>query len=336
MGPTIILPAIQERTNEYEAIEASIKNLFKKEIYLPILRELGGFVPSSRVLSNSKPLPGLLQALVTGRVSFHRGTFSGKFNSEISKQLRSLGAVFKRSDGTYRIRLDDLPSEIREAVSASAFRFQERIDKIDEKLYGIFQEEVLNKSLSSKLQTDYLFDRTLWKVDKEFQRNVKNITIAPQLTPHARAKIAAQWGENMQLWVSDFTKEEILQLRVDMQKTVFAGNRYGAAVKTIQASYEVTANKAKFLAKQETKLLMAAFKQERYQSAGIQHYKWVCVAGSKLHPVRPFHKKNDGKVFRFDAPPTVDEAGHRKNPQQDYNCRCNARPMINYTGKVSS
>lgn len=328
----ILLPLIKESTVDYEAIEKAIKDIFRKEIYLPLLQEFDAR-PNSRI-SNSKSVPGLLEALSSGRITFNRGVFSGKFNSEISKDLRALGAKFHRSTRTYRIQYKDLPREIIHAISSSESKFQSKIDAIDERLGDVIREEFLGKGISSKLKTDHLFDRTLWRVEKDFQKSIRNITIAPQLTPEQRKRISDEWGQNMQLWIKDFTAKEITELRGKMMDTVFAGDRYGSAIKTLQDSFGVTARKAKFLARQETSLLMTKFKQVRYQDAGINVYKWVCVKGTPTHPVRPMHFKNNGKYYRFDDPPSVDNEGHRRNPGQDYNCRCTARAAVNYKGKL--
>ena len=319
----VYLPAIKERSDDYEAIEKAIKLLFKKEIYLPLLRE---FASPGLALRNA--LPSLLEAIRTGQITFNRGIFSGRLNSAISKDLRSLGARFDRKQGCYRISQSSLPLEVRNAISASESRFEEKLSEIDEKLASIVPE-----ALAEKLKTGNLFERALWRIEHDFQRSVRGITIAPKLTREQSARLSAEWSNNLQLWIKDFSQSEIRELRTNMQATVFAGNRYASAVKTIQDSYGVTANKAKFLARQETSLLMAKFKQTRYEAAGVNYYKWGCVAGSKLHPVRPLHKKNEGKVFRWDTPPTVNEQGDRKNPQQDYNCRCFARPMVGYREK---
>lgn len=330
----ITLQPIKETTEDYEAIEKAIRDLFKRELYLPLLRELDG--NKSRVLQNAK-LSDLHDALLSGQVTFNRGTFSGKFNSEISKALRELGAKFDRLTGTYKIEARALPLEMRQTISASDARFQQRLDRIDGHLGKVFTDEVLHKNISKKLKVDHFFDRALWKVDKDFHRSVKNITIAPTLSKEARKRIASEWGENMQLWIEDFTQKEITELRSNLMKSAFEGDRYGAAVKTIEASYGVTERKAKFLARQETSLLMTKFKQTRYQAAGVDTYKWGCVGGSKNHPVRPWHRALEGKVFRWDDPPVTTKPGEairHNNPGQDYNCRCFARPMVGYKGKI--
>lgn len=316
----VILPPIKESTDYFDAIERQIKELFKQKIYIPLIRE---FYLRGKALKNSKP--GLIDAIQSGQITFNRGIFSGRLNSAISKDLQKLGARFDRKTGTYKIGLPSLPIEIKNVISTSAFKFQEKLNKIDRHL-----AEIVPKTLASELKTEALFDRTLWKVEKEFQKSVHNLTIAPKLTPEQSKRISSEWAKNMQLWIEDFTGKEIKELRANLQKSALSGNRYQSAVKTIKESYGVTANKAKFLARQETALLMAKFKQTRYEEAGVNYYKWGCVAGSPNHPVRPLHRKNEGKVFRWDNPPTVDEQGHRKNPGQDYNCRCFARPIVGY------
>jgi SPP1 gp7 family putative phage head morphogenesis protein len=326
----IALQPIKETTEDYEAIEKAIRDLFKKEIYLPLLREFVQGRPEAhrRLLRNAK-LPGLQDAIQSGQITFSQGTFSGKFNSQISRELRKLGATFDRHDSTYKIRKADLPMDVRHAISSSEYKFKDKLDRIEERLSKIVPAE-----LASKLKTEHLFDRALGRVEKDFNSSVKKIGIKVHLSDFERKKIASQWGENMQLWVKDFTEKEIKELRSNVAETLFSGNRYGSAVKTIQDSYGVTERKAKFLARQETSLLMAAFKQTRYQANGVDYYKWQCVAGSKLHPVRPAHLALKDKVYSWDDPPIVDASGARKNPQQDYNCRCFPKPLVGYTGKT--
>ena len=163
--------------------------------------------------------------------------------------------------------------------------------------------------------------------------SIKNITVGPQLTKEQAARIADEWQTNMKLWVKDFTEKEILKLRKDVKSSVFTGNRYESMVSKIQKSYGVSANKAKFLARQETSLLMTKFKETRYKDVGVNEYEWRCVAGSKNHPVRPAHKKLEGLRFSWDNPPITTAPGEpvrRNNPGQDYNCRCFAKPIVRF------
>lgn len=328
MTKEVLLRPIKITTEDFEAIEEKIKALFKIKIYEPLLRELS--LPR-KTLTNS--LEDLLKSLQEGRITFSRGSFAGRFNSSITKELRELGARFDRKTGAFKLPLSSLPLEVRSAISASEWRFKQKIDRIDRKLAQILPEEIAGRLSISKN-----FDRTLWKTDRDFKSSVKGITVAPELTESRRKKIADEWQNNMRLWIKEFTEKEIVELRKNMKATVFAGNRYESAVKTIQKSYGVSANKAKFLARQETSLLMTKFKETRYLEAGVNEYKWGAVSGTPAHPVRPRHKalaeaSNKGKIYRWDNPPITSEPGQpdrRNNPGQDYNCRCFPKPVVRF------
>lgn len=326
---TVELAPIKESSEDYEAIEKAIKILLKKEIYYPILRELD---QKQTALQNARLPDSLAMAIKFGRIQFSRGVFSGKFSASISRELKKLGAQWERRTATFRLPQAALPIEVRHAILSSQVRFQEKLSAIDKQLSKIVPE-----GIADKLKVSKLFDTALWKVDRDFQKTVKGLTVAPKLTPERRLRLADEWQNNMKLWIKDFTEKEIVELRKNMQKTVFAGNRYESAVKTIQKSYGVSANKAKFLARQETSLLMTKFKESRYTDSGVMEYKWSCVAGSKNHPVRPWHKALEGKVFTWDNPPITTKPGEpvrRNNPGQDYNCRCFARPIVKFKGST--
>lgn len=326
MEKIVEIRPVKESTADYEAIEERIKEAFKKLLYYPLLEELER---SRSVLTNASDV--LTEALQAGTITYSRGTFSGKFDSRISKELRKLGAKWDRSELTYKLTLADIPRDVREAISVSQIRFKEKLKRIDDRLARILPEEI-----AGSIKSADLFSSTLWKVDRAVGDSLKSITVAPKLTAEQRKRIADEWQGNLDLWIKDFTKEEIEKLRKSMRESTFAGNRYEAAIKTVQRSFQVTANKAKFLARQETNLLIAKFKETRYADSGVTEYKWGCVAGSKNHPVRPSHKILEGKIFSWDNPPVTtapDEPVRKNNPGQDYNCRCFAKPIVRFKEK---
>lgn len=314
------LQPIREGIDDWEPLELKIAELFQKEIYLPILALLNA---PKKVLKNSAD--PLVEAIEAGRIHFDRGMFRGKFNSSVSKELRKLGAKWDKKKSGFTLPLGKVPPDVRRAIELSESRFKKVLQAIDKKL-----SEMLPSQIADKLKATQIFDTVLWKVDTSFKSTIKNITVAPDLTPAAREKIAAEYNENMKLYIKDWTEKEILSLREKIQENNFSGLRYEGMIKTLQDSYGVSYNKAKFLARQETKLLTSKFKEARYTDAGIQEYKWQCVVGSPNHPVRPMHKRLDGKICRFDDPPIVDEKGNRKNPGEDYGCRCVARPIVRF------
>lgn len=320
------LAPIRESLKDYERLEERIKILLRDMIFHPMLEALD---LSSNILTNAKQKPdALVDALYEGRVTYSRGSFRGRFGSSVSARLQSLGAKWDRSDSAWKIILSELPMDVRNAISASESVFKAKMERLDAKLAKILPEEIAEHFKGSAI-----FDSSISKTDRQFRASVKKLGVEPELPASRRKKIADEWENNMKLWIKSFTEKEIKELRADMKSAVFSGNRYESVVKKIQTSYGVTARKAKFLARQETSLLMTKFKESRYTDAGVKEYRWKCVSGSKLHPVRPWHKALEGKIYRWDTPPVTTKPGEplrRNNPGQDFNCRCMALPIVRF------
>lgn len=310
------LKPIKESPKDFEKLEERIKYAFRKLFYEPLMQEYK--------ISNS--IDDLVKSLNRGTIQYSNGAFKGYFDASISKELRAMGAKWNK--GEYKIPLGYLPMDIRSAISTGNVRQNERIARIDKKL-----SEVDPAKIADSVKSADIMKRVIEKTNREVKKTLKSITVLPELSAQEMKKIADEWQNNMDLWIVDFTKEEIVRLRKDIAKSTAAGDRQSSIIKSIQRSYGITENKAKFLARQETSLLMAKFKETRYTKAGINEYRWGCVAGSALHPVRPLHKILENKIHSWDNPPITSEDGRRNNPGQDYNCRCFARPVARFKEK---
>lgn len=325
---SIELKPIKESREDYEAIQSAIFALLKEEIYRPLLKELG-LHPFTIKNSTDE----LVDAIVRGQIRFYRGQFTGSFNATLSKELRRIGAKWDRRQGSFAIPQSKLSPELKNAIDLSEHKFVQAAKRMDAKLASMVPEDI-----ASKLRIEKLFSRTIYRVEKDFNKSVKGITVSPQLTESTRARIAKEYTENLQLYIKDFAEKEIQALRLRVQEKTFAGERYENLTKEIEKSYGVSYSKAKFLARQETSLLMTKYKQARYQSAGVNQYKWACVkmphqpkGGKYLKgEVRYHHAELEGKIFSWDNPPIVNVKGERKNPGQDYNCRCFAIPIVKF------
>jgi SPP1 gp7 family putative phage head morphogenesis protein len=318
---TRVLEPIRIKPSYFDEIEDVIRTALRKEIYAPLIIELGE--DHEEILQNA--MEDLVQAVASGQIQYVGAHFEGNFNASISRELRKLGAAFDRKRGWYRLPSNQLPDDLRSAIGASHSRFKAMAAKVDKCLADVVPAEVAKKMSISKV-----LDQAVYRVNADFEDSVKGIAVAPKLTEYQRHRIAAEYTNNLVLHIEDWTQAEIAKLRNRVQAQAQSGGRYEGLVKTIRDSYGASQSKAKFLARQETSLLMTKFKQTRYQQAGINEYIWTCVAGSAAHPVRPMHKALDGLTFRWDKPPVVDIHGHRKNPGQDFNCRCVARPIIKF------
>ena len=316
----VILRGLPETSEDYKELERELIRIFTKEIYAPILgilRELN--------ITIKNQSDDLHTAILKNKIYYSRGGFHGRFSAKISKELKGLGAKWDNKTKSWRIPLAKLPITLRSTISVSVARFDEKLKAIDEKLAKVNPKEV-----TDKVRIQKILDHTIFRTEKDFQKQIDNITVVPQVSAQTRAFVAKTYTDNLELYVTKFTEEEIAKLRKMTEENVFKGNRYDTLAKEIKESFNVTENKAKFLARQESMLMLTAYKQARYEQAGSESYIWQCVVGSPKHPVRPMHKIHDRKEYRWDAPPVIDEKGNRGHPGTAYNCRCVSRPVIRF------
>ena len=113
----------------------------------------------------------------------------------------------------------------------------------------------------------------------------------------------------------------------DVETAIFSGTQGGQGVSSlidrVQEIGNVTRNRAKLIARDQTSKLNGSLNRIRQENLGVEEYVWVTAGdGSR---VRATHRANGGKKFRWDAPPA--STGH---PGHDVNCRCVARAIIEF------
>ena len=324
------LSPIRESTKDWEDIEKKINYLFKTHFFYPLLNKLK--LRYHFAIKNS--FDDLLSSIQMGDVYYYRGNFYGKFNSKISKELRILGAIYNKSRKSYKIHEINLPYEVKIAISTADAKLDDNLKNIDKLLFDIYPAEFVNE-----LNIIPNFSKVIKRTDKKIADSLKTVIIEPQVTESQSEIIAAEWENNLKLDIKKFTAEQTVKLRQQVKDNFYAGNRRENLIKIFQDSYNVTHNKAKFWARQETNLLLTTYKYTKYKDAGVNWYRWGCVkmphqptpkSPYKEGEVRFHHGIHEGKVFNLDNPPVTDSDGNRKNPGQDYNCRCFAIPLVNY------
>jgi SPP1 gp7 family putative phage head morphogenesis protein len=147
------------------------------------------------------------------------------------------------------------------------------------------------------------------------------IGIRPTLDARTAEKLRKDYTESQKLNVKNWTPDQIQRLR-EMVERYQTSETNESLTDMIMKEWDVSANKANFLARQETSLFFSKFSMNRASSAGVRRYRW-----STSHDVRvrDRHKELDGTIHSVDDPPVVDlKTGRRAHPGEDYNCRCAA------------
>ncbi len=106
-------------------------------------------------------------------------------------------------------------------------------------------------------------------------------------------------------------------------KGLTEGRRSSEIAAEIMRTGLVSASRATLIARTEAARTASVLTEVRAKSIGCTHFVWKT---SKDAQVRPSHRKMQGKVCEFAAPPIVD--GSPLLPGQIYNCRCWISPIL--------
>lgn len=297
-------------------IEREIIRILKNLIYDPLINELNKYGVKDELRNAVDPI---VEAITTGRVYYEDGYFYGSFNSAISKRFKQLGAKYSLMRRGWKF--DAVPAELQLAVA-----------HVNDKVNGIVRslirtlDDIDVAGFVGKNTLHHQFLKSTEEMSNAFDATVKAISIKPKFTAAQQQALSDNYATNMELYIQKWAKQSILKLRESVTQNVYKGNRASELVKKIQGSYRVSREKAKFLARQETSLLMSKMREERYKGIGITRYRWE---GANDERERPDHKALNGKIFSWDNPPITNrETGARNNPGEDFNCRCIAVPII--------
>lgn len=314
-------PLVQTlRPAYFEDVEKQLKQTFYIILYMRIMLVLQEATAQPAELTNAPEEP-LRAAIRSGRVQYQSGIFSGEFSAAISKALRRLGASFDSRAKVYRLNPSQVPAWIM--LEATAYQIKAKTTHAD--LLRILNEttEHLDSLVKDRPVRP---EKSIDAIEKGFVHAAEAMKVSPKLTPEAHAQLKKEYTKNMDIYINEFAKKEIVALRERVETNALQGYRYDRLITSIKNRWSVSENKAAFLARQETSLFLAKFREKRFLDAGIRRYRWSTAHDSR---VRHDHRELNGLVFSYDNPPVVDHKDMRRaNPGADYNCRCVDIPVM--------
>lgn len=165
--------------------------------------------------------------------------------------------------------------------------------------------------------------RNLESVDDRLASSVMSsvgIDITPTLTRSGPILNALQAAtrDNVAL-IKSIPQQYFEKLGDAVGKNMARGLRFEDLAKEVERIGDVTANRAKLIARDQTSKMNGTFNEVRQTALGIDRYRWQTSGDER---VREDHADNDGEVFRWDSPPQTGHPGH------DINCRCVAIPVF--------
>lgn len=289
-------------------------------IYKPLIDLL-----NTNVKLNAKQSP-LIQAFLSRIIHYSEGYVYGKFNAAISKSLRGLGATFNNTKKAYKVDLAKFPPEIRDAIARGSMAEQQAIDRMRTKAQELSTQAIIIPA------AEELSRSTLEDLHKQFEKlTPEDLHIPVEMNAEMEEKVRKDYTENIHLSINNLSQEMTERLRYRVEQAVGQGMRASELKEILMAEYGISKNRAKFIARQDTSLFVAKYRQVRYEEASINEYQW---STSHDERVRPDHIALNGMIFSWDNPPITNRAtGARNNPGEDFGpCRCVALPVYRVGG----
>lgn len=329
---------------------SAIKDFRIKEAYTKLVEKAlysylweGIYKPMFEIL-NIKPVVAknslniIIEALRDEKLTYYDGIFraKGKFTNAQSLQLQKWGAVWDKREKGYRLPESRLPDELRVTIAEMRINAENQIKL----LQGYIQQVELNMPyIVESMVFDNEVKTILDDAGNEVKKNVRHLNIIePELSEQQKDEIAKAYTNNMRDYViKDFANERIPEMRAKIQELVLQGYRQDKIQDIVKQYYpldkikELTeeeyrkmVRKVKFLAQNETTIMLAEYKKVTYKEMGFNKFIWRTITDGRE---RELHKALNGTVWSYDNPPIIDErTGTRGLPGQTYNCRCEQVP----------
>lgn len=300
--------------------EGRLEKEVNKVMFDAIWREVMAVLAKYRVEKNFENSENKLRdSILKGRVQYSGNQFSGKIGAKESRALKAMGAKFDKRTKKWTLPANALPVAISSAVAQATQFYQNMHDDV---VAALDIDKINTRISKSTFETEYA--QNMAGLERQFRTSVQAIGVSPELSPVMVQTLSEKYSDNMKLYIQNWAEKNIVVLREKVWQNSFQGLRAENLVKIIQKDFNVSKNKAKFLAKQETTLLTSAFSKSRFESVGVQKYRWSTSHDDK---VRGEHRELNGRVFGWDEA-VIDDHGTRGNPGEAFGCRCKAIPIL--------
>ncbi len=178
--------------------------------------------------------------------------------------------------------------------------------------------------LSTKMATTFA-DRSAKDMDSVMRAELKKVGFAVEFTqtPAMRDALSATIGENIGL-IKSIPSKYLSDVEGDVMRSVTAGRDLKTLSDDLAKRYDLTRNRAAFIARDQNNKATAVMAKARRLSLGIKQAKWV-HSGGGVHP-RKSHVAASGKLYDVEKGCLID--GEYIMPGELPNCRCQSKAVI--------
>lgn len=314
---TTVLKDFKHLKQYSKLIENKIMSDLWDMIYKPMFKDLK--------IKSKNDRNVIIDALNRGDIFYVGNGFKAKkrFSNAVSNALIELGAEYNKFTHTFVIEKNLLSGDIVRTISENLLRAQTKLNMINSYLYDL--ELNIDQIIETMIFDDEV-ETILNSVEGQIHNNVRHLNIIePELTDKQKQQIAKDYTYNMRFYIKNRAVKRIPQMRQKVQEAILDGYREDEVREMLEKEYNISKNDAKFLAHNETSIMLAELKKAIYTEMGFTEFIWQTILDGRE---RPLHYKLHGKICSFDNPPVIDERTQQKGlPGETYNCRCQLIPI---------
>lgn len=184
----------------------------------------------------------------------------------------------------------------------------------------------------AQVATERMIKQTIKHSTVTLNMSLKDIAKDLELDPaflnsgRLREIVTASTQEAAQL-IKTIPEQYLSQVQGQVMRSITTGSGLQTLVPFLREKYGQNVRKARNVAHDQTRKVYSSISNARMVNAGVEEFEWCHSHGGKTP--RQQHLDWNGKVFRFDKPP-VDDSFGAVLPGIAINCRCFARPILNF------
>lgn len=148
------------------------------------------------------------------------------------------------------------------------------------------------------------------------------------ITPQMAEVLKGTVAQNVSL-IKSIPEEYFTKVQGEVLRSITDGKGLEDLVPFFEDQAGVTERRAKNIAFDQTHKAYNGLNRGRMLGAGIKKFEWV-HSGGGLHPRLRHLEQLNGKIFRFDNLPVIEDDGERGIPGQAVNCRCTMVPVVEF------
>lgn len=277
-------------------------------------------------IQNSQDI--IQDAIINGSIWYENGYFfaKGNFSNAIAKKLEELGAKWQQSKKAYYLAKEKLPMGLIWAIDTNKARVYAKAYAVSEYLLSVINnfDKFIEKLVFNETVNAIMLNLQERVYSNAKKNNIELIT--PKLDNFMKEEIAKRYTKNLDFWIKDRTKDQIVKMREQVSIMANTGKSVKSIADYIQKEFGIDQRHAKFLARNESAIATTSYLISKYTQEGFRSYKWHSIGDERT---RELHRELNGHIFQFDNPPIIDQrTGQRGNPGETYNCRCTFSPII--------